>query len=213
MWRAGPEGAGRLATRLATIFTPPHKARVHLAGYNPRGYVALNAAVDPGGPGPGRNLFVGERCVIHRSDPSGEIELGDRVHLYADVVLEAGQEGRIEIGGETHIQPGCTLMAYKGSIRIGARVEIASGCAFYPYNHGMARDRPIREQPLESKGDTVVGDDAWLGFGVIVLDGVTIGRGAVIGAGSVVTRDVPEDAIAFGVPARVVGRRPDGGAV
>ena len=54
----------------------------------------------------------------------------------------------------------------------------------------------------------MIEDDAWLGLGVIVLDGVTIGRGAVIGAGAVVTGDVPPYAIAVGVPARVVGSRP-----
>ena len=65
-----------------------------------------------------------------------------------------------------------------------------------------------KNQPLASKGPIVIEDDAWLGLGVIVLDGVTIGRGAVIGAGAVVTGDVPPYAIAVGVPARVVGSRP-----
>ena len=55
----------------------------------------------------------------------------------------------------------------------------------------------------------MIDDDAWLGYGVIVLDGVKIGKGAVIGAGSVVTRDVPDETIAVGVPARVVKRRCD----
>jgi acetyltransferase-like isoleucine patch superfamily enzyme len=54
-----------------------------------------------------------------------------------------------------------------------------------------------------------VEDDAWLGYGVIVLDGVRIGKGAVVGAGAVVTHDIPEGAIAVGVPARVVKMRSD----
>ncbi len=87
-------------------------------------------------------------------------------------------------------------------------MQIAPGCAFYPYNHGTVADRPIAKQPLTSKGDIVVGDGAWLGFGVVVLDGVRIGEGAVIGAGSVVTRSVPAMAVAAGNPARLVGRRP-----
>jgi acetyltransferase-like isoleucine patch superfamily enzyme len=62
---------------------------------------------------------------------------------------------------------------------------------------------------LQSKGSIVIGDEAWLGFGVIVLGGVRIGEGAVIGAGSVVTQDVPDGAIAMGVPARVVKMRSD----
>jgi len=62
----------------------------------------------------------------------------------------------------------------------------------------------IMDQPLSSKGDIVVRDGAWIGHGVTVLSGVTIGEGAVIGAGSVVTNDVPDYAIAAGVPAVVV---------
>ena len=59
----------------------------------------------------------------------------------------------------------------------------------------------------QSGGDIVIDDDALLGVAVIVLDKVRIGKGAVIGAGSVVTRDVPDGAIATGVPARVVKMR------
>ena len=90
---------------------------------------------------------------------------------------------------------------------IGERVEIAPNCAFYPYNHGIAPGQPIQGQPTWTRGGIVVEDDAWLGYGVIVLDGARIGAGAVIGAGSVVTSSIPADAIATGVPARVVGSR------
>ena len=71
----------------------------------------------------------------------------------------------------------------------------------------MKPGHAIREQPLVSKGDIVIEDDVWLGYGVIVLNGVHIGSGAVIGAGSVVTRDIPPNAIAMGIPARVVNTR------
>ncbi len=67
----------------------------------------------------------------------------------------------------------------------------------------------IRKQPLQSKGPIIIEDDAWLGFGAIVLSGVHIGKGAVIGAGAVVTHDVPEGAVAVGSPARVVKMRND----
>ena len=70
-------------------------------------------------------------------------------------------------------------------------------------------NEPIRSQPLQTKGGIVIEDDVWLGFGVIVLDGVRIGKGAVIGAGSVVTKDIPEGAIAAGIPARVIKMRSD----
>ncbi|MBK8161647.1 MAG: hypothetical protein IPK65_00400 [Gammaproteobacteria bacterium] len=65
----------------------------------------------------------------------------------------------------------------------------------------------MRDQPLVTKGGIVVGDDAWLGYGVIVLDGARIGRGAIIGAGSIVTGDIPEGVIAAGAPAKVIKAR------
>jgi acetyltransferase-like isoleucine patch superfamily enzyme len=81
---------------------------------------------------------------------------------------------------------------------------MAPYCALYPYDHGILPGLPIREQPLRSRGGIVIGDEAWLGVGVIVLDGVRIGAGAVVGAGSVVVHDIPDGAVAQGVPARVV---------
>ena len=63
------------------------------------------------------------------------------------------------------------------------------------------------DQPLTSKGGIAVGDGAWLGYQVTVLHGVTIGAGAVIAAGSVVVRDIPDNAIAAGVPAKVIKYR------
>ena len=110
----------------------------------------------------------------------------------------------LSIGEHTHIQPRCQFSAYKSSIQIGNRVEIAPNCAFYSYDH-VCPDRPVRDGLADHVAS--VGDEAWLGVGVIVLDGVRIGKGAVIGAGSVVARDVPDNAVAFGVPARVVKMR------
>jgi acetyltransferase-like isoleucine patch superfamily enzyme len=113
------------------------------------------------------------------------------------------------IGDETNVQPRCQFSAYQGSIRIGRGVSIAPYCAFYPYDHGVAPDMSIRKQPLRSRGGIVIEDEAWLGVGVIVLDGVCIGQGAVVGAGSVVAHDVPAGAVVHGVPARVLMLRSD----
>ena len=95
------------------------------------------------------------------------------------------------------------------SIRIGSGVLIGPNCAVYSYDHGTGPDTSIRQQPLTTKGDVHIGDDSWLGFGVIVLSVVRIGKGAVIGAGSVVTSDIPDNAVAIGIPARVVKMRCD----
>jgi acetyltransferase-like isoleucine patch superfamily enzyme len=97
-----------------------------------------------------------------------------------------------------------------GAIRIGRWVQIAPNCAFYPYDHGFKSGELIKSQPLKTKGGIFIGDDAWLGVGVIVLDGSKIGKGAVIGAGSVVNSEIPDEAIAVGAPARVIKYRGDG---
>jgi acetyltransferase-like isoleucine patch superfamily enzyme len=207
MQRAGLSCFGRIATRLATWFAPPHKARVSLARMNPQGYIAPSVTIYHSDLRLGANIFVDERVVIFQREGGGPIELGDRVYIYRDTILETGHGGSLVVGAETSIHPRCQINAYKVSIQIGCGVMIAPSCALYPYDHGVAPDKPIIAQPLVSKGDILIGDGAWLGVGVIVLGGVQIGEGAVIGAGSVVTQDVPAGAIAIGVPAHVVKMR------
>jgi acetyltransferase-like isoleucine patch superfamily enzyme len=155
----------------------------------------------------GAHVFLDDRVLIYQGTDGGPVTLGDRVYLLRDVVIETGEGGSVTIGEGTHIQPRCQFSAYKGSIRIGAGAHIAPNCGFYPYDHGTAPGELIDKLPLQTRGGIVVEDDAWLGFGVIVLDGVRVGRGAVVGAGAVVTRDIPDYAIAMGVPARVVRMR------
>ena len=137
------------------------------------------------------------------------MEIGDRVRILRDTIIDTGEGGSVRIGADTSIHPRCQLNSYMAPIQIGRGVLIAANCVMYPHDHGLTPDQPILEQPLHTKGPIVVGDFAWLGTGVIVLGGVRIGKGAVIGAGAVVTKDVPEGAIAVGVPARVVKMRND----
>jgi len=199
---------GRIAVYLVSWLAPPYKALCYLADLNPQCYIAPSAAIHHVGLKIAGNVFIGDRCVIYQSN-SGSVELGERVQLYSDIIIETGYEGCVTIGAETHIQPRCQIMAYVGSLQIGCRCEIAPNCVFYPYNHGILPNRDIMSQTPCTKGGIIIGDGVWLGVGVIVLDGVRIGDGAVVGAGSVVTGDIPENAIAFGVPARVVKMRSD----
>lgn len=198
---------GRIATCLATWFAPPYKERRRLARYNSQGYIAPSATIHHANLQIGKNVFVGDRVVIFQDRNGGSVALADRVHLYSDTCIQTGDGGSLKIGSDTHIQPRCQFSAYKAPIQIGYGVQIAPNCAFYPYAHGFAPGELIAKQPLQSKGGIIIDDDAWLGFGVIVLDGVRIGKGAVVGAGAVVTQDVPDGAIAVGVPARVVNMR------
>jgi len=174
---------------------------------NPQGYIAPSTTIYHSDLRIGANIFIGDRVIIFERKIGGPMEIGDRVYIYRDVILETGWGGRLTIADDASIHPRCQLNAYVGPIHIGRGVMLAPNCALYSYDHSFAPDRPIREQPLQTKGGIIIGDEAWLGVGVIVLDGVRIGRGAVIGAGSVVTEDVPDGAIAVGMPARVVKMR------
>jgi len=208
--RAGARGFGRFAARIACRKTAPHHQRAFLADLTPRGFVDPDAVVTHSDLRLGANVFIGGNVMISAAPEGGAVELEDRVQLYGNTFIDTGAGGCLHIGADTHIQPGCHIHAHVSDIRIGSEVEIAAGCALYSYDHGIESGTPIMRQALTSKGPIVIGDGVWLGHGVTVLQGVTIGSGAVIAAGAVVTRDVPENAIAAGVPARVIGFR--GGA-
>lgn len=201
---------GRFAMGLAAWNTPPYLGRYHLANLNAHGfYVSSKATICHDLLRIGANVFIDDGVIIYRDNNGGPVELSKGVHIHRDGILQTAKNGSIIIGSGTHIQPRCLFSAFMAPIKIGALVEIAPNCAFYPYDHGFKPDEPIRRQPLQTKGGIVIGDEAWLGFGVIVLDGVKIGRGAVIAAGAVVTKDIPDNAIAAGVPARVTKMRSD----
>lgn len=204
---AGRGRFGRIATWFATCFAPPYQARIHLSYLNRRGYVAPSATLYHTRLILGEHVFIGDRVIIFQARDGGLVELGDHVRLYGDVLLETGPRGSIALGAQTRIHRGCHLIAYEAPIRIGRDVEISQNCAFYSYDKGFAAGERILAQPLQTKGPIVIGDHVWLGVGVIVLSGVRIGNGVVMGAGSVVTRDIPDGAIAVGVPARVVKMR------
>ena len=206
---AGLNTIGRIATRLATWFALPHKASTYLAYLNNRGYIAPSAIIHHSDLRSGTNILIGDRVIIYQAKNGGFVEIGDQVCILRDSVLETGYGGYITIGPTTWIQPRCQLNAYMAPIEIGIGVDIAPNCAIYSYDHGFAPDKTIREQPLETKGGIIIGDHSWIGVGVTVLSGVHIGKGAVIGAGSVVTRDIPDGAIAVGRPARVIMMRSD----
>ena len=193
---------GKISCSLAGWSIPPYKKRSVLSYLNSKGYISPKASIQHNNLKIGDHTFIGDRVIIHQTNESS-VEIGKEVQLYSDIIIETGDGGSLVIGEATHIQPRCNLMAYVGPIHIGKRVEIAANCAFYSYNHGIRAGIPIRKQECSTKGGIVIDDDTWLGFGVIVLDGVRIGRGAVVGAGSLVTKDIPSNAIAYGVPARV----------
>jgi acetyltransferase-like isoleucine patch superfamily enzyme len=196
-----------MATHFAGWFVPPYYGRSSLAKMNSKGYISPSAVIHHSDLKLGSNVFIDDRVMIFQSKNGGPVELGNNVRMYRDTIIQSGMNGSVIIEDNIVIQPRCQFSAYLSSIEIRHGAQIAPNCAFYPYDHSYAPDKPIYMQPLRSKGGILIDEDSWLGFNVIVLDGVKIGKGAIVGAGSVVTRDIPAGVIAGGNPARVIGSR------
>jgi acetyltransferase-like isoleucine patch superfamily enzyme len=135
------------------------------------------------------------------------IELGDNVYVGHQTILKGYYKNKLTIGTETWIGQQCFFHS-AGGLQIGARVGIGPGVKIITSVHEeVGRSTPILMSPVRF-APVVIEDDADIGVGAIVLPGVTIGRGAQIGAGAVVTSDVPAYAVAVGSPARVIRERP-----
>lgn len=107
----------------------------------------------------------------------------------------------IQIGANTIINLN-SVMFDRSPITIGDNVLVGPNCAFYTSIHPL--DFTTRNQNMMISKPIVIGDNVWLGGNIVVMPGVTIGNGAVVGAGSVVTTDIPENCLALGNPASVV---------
>jgi serine acetyltransferase len=111
----------------------------------------------------------------------------------------------IIIGERVFIGNHCEFNISK-RIQIGNDANIASGCKFIDHDHGIKLGALIGGQECV-EGDIIIGEGVWLGFNVIVLKNVTIGNGAVVAAGAVVTKSIPANEIWAGVPAKKIGDR------
>jgi acetyltransferase-like isoleucine patch superfamily enzyme len=172
----------------------------------------------------GKGLIIGRNVVIRHPD---KITLGDNVTIDDNCLLDArgaGPNGMVLEDGVI-INRNCMIQAKSGPIRIGRRTSLGSNSVvvslggidfgeavlaaggIYISAGGYNFDDPevpIMDQGAYTKGPITIGARSWLGTCAIVLDGVKIGAGAVIGAGSVVTKDISENSVAVGVPAKVI---------
>ncbi len=204
---AGLSPLGRTACAIAGWGQPSSCGRVPISEYGPYGYISPSAKICHDDLHLSKACFIGDGVNIYKDRDGGPVSLSEDVHIHRDTTLHTGSGGTIRIDAHTHIQPRCQIVSYQGPITIGKGCEIAPHCGFYSYDHGAVPGIPVRKQQMTSRGGIVVGNEVWLGFGVIVLDGVQIGNDAVVGAGAVVTRSIPENCIAVGNPARVVRQR------
>ena len=138
--------------------------------------------------------------------PEGGIELGDGNYVHNFSVISATYSGYVRTGRDCSFNPGTQIFG-AGGVEIGDNVLVGGMTAIIGYSHEFEdHAQPIFQQPITAKGIRI-GDDVWLGAHVTVLDGVKIGDGSVVGAGSVVTHDVPPYTIVAGVPARLLRAR------
>ncbi|UOE21896.1 sugar O-acetyltransferase [Thermobifida halotolerans] len=126
-------------------------------------------------------------------------ELGEGVEIRPPLYVDYGYN--ISIGPRTFVNFGAVLLDV-GGIRVGADVQIGPNVQLLTPTHPV--DPEPRRAKWEAAEPITVGDNVWLGGGVIVCPGVTIGDNTVVGAGAVVTRDLPANVVAVGNPARVV---------
>ena len=113
---------------------------------------------------------------------------------------------QLEIGDNSSL--GVNAWIDCGPVKIGRNVMMGPEVIILTSNHRFDRlDVPMIDQGNSSPEPVVIGDDVWIGTRVVILPGVTVGRGSILGAGAIVTRDVPEYAIAAGNPAKVIRYR------
>ena len=145
----------------------------------------------------GRGVLVGQGV---RVDRPWAVRLGMRCQLEAAVWIKVVDDAaRVTVDDYTFLGRGVEIDA-SASVSIGRHVLIAPGVFITDHGHGIRAQELIGSQGCVA-APVVVEDDVWLGSGCIILPGTRVGRGAVVGAGAVVTRDVPPNGIVTGVPA------------
>jgi acetyltransferase-like isoleucine patch superfamily enzyme len=202
-----PSGGARLLTLLADLAWA-----IGIRSQVARAWNAFDAAA-----------LVEDECMLGpaaccvNSGPRDRVRLGAQTVCRGTLRREHFGDGRLTIGKSVYIGDDC-IVSCCNSITIGSRTLLGHGVQIFdndshPTDRGLrtrdwaailaGSDRPsqaIHHAPIS------IGEDVWIGFGSIVLKGVSIGDGAVIAAGSVVTENVEPDTVVAGVPARPVGR-------
>ena len=154
----------------------------------------------------GDNVVIDDNCLLDAKGTTNiGIRIGSGVFVGRNTILSC-KNGNIALDDGVNIGFNCELFS-ASDVRIGRDTLLAAYCYLIGGDHDFSdSSRAVIEQVRRSAGISI-GAGAWLGAGAKVLDGVSIGDGAVIGAGAVVRHNVPDGAIAAGVPARLVRQR------
>jgi acetyltransferase-like isoleucine patch superfamily enzyme len=132
------------------------------------------------------------------------MKIGSKTNIMNNVIIynKSTDKNQIQIGENCVINRDCLLDGRKGKIIIGDNVDIARGVWIFTLEHD-----PHDDYHGNIAGDVIIEDYVWIASRATILPGVKISRGALVAAGAVVTKDVPEMKIVGGVPAKVIGER------
>ena len=156
----------------------------------------------------GKNVKFYEGIRIVGNSP-GAIAIGDDVCILRGVTVSTTPGGRVEIGNGVHIGEGSIIYSGVG-IRIGNNVIIGPQNIIVDLDHRFQNlDLPINQQGMIGK-EVCIEEDVWIASQCVIIKGVTVGKGSVIAAGSIVNKSIPPYSVVAGVPAKVIKKR--GGA-
>jgi len=153
----------------------------------------------------GKNVkFYGGVRIV--ANAPGGIEIGDEARILRNVTISTTAQGKIHIGQKTHVGESTIIFSDIG-IKIGDNVIIGPQNIIIDFDHTYASfEIPINQQGMNRK-EVVIEEDVWISSNCVIIRGVRIGKGSVVGAGSVVNKDVPPYSVVAGVPIRVIKRR------
>jgi len=148
--------------------------------------------------------FVGPGCSLEVKK-GATLELGRWSWVGHGCKIRC-HEGTVSIGAKSVLGQECTISSFQ-HVSIGRECIVADRVMLIDFDHGVVeQERPIRLQGIY-KRDVDVGHNCWIGYGACILRGATIGDNAIVGTSTVVTKDVPANAVVGGVPARVLRMR------
>lgn len=161
-------------------------------------------------------VLMAEAAITNESQLPDRLRIGSGCLVIGQLLV--GKEGTLEIGDDCYVGPSARIWALH-QLWIGSRVFISHGVNIHDSDSHSLSAKERHERFLEKmrlgkhlvpenakSGPVVIEDDVWIGFNAVILKGVKIGRGAVVGAGSMITKDVEPFTIVVGNPQRVVGQ-------
>jgi len=186
-----------LSTILAIVFRlyRPFSGLINRLIYLSKAQSKVNFSI------PVSTQFDGDLQIIG----TGKVTWGEHCRFGKDVLFETQGDGVIELGNHVRINQGSLIVAHTQLV-IGNDCLIGEYCSIRDANHNSKAGNLIRTQGHSSAAITI-GSDCWIGRGAVVLKGVTLHGGCIVGANSVVTKDVSSGATAVGIPARELKSR------